>query len=333
MTQDGSSLDCADPGCRTKDFFISYTHADEQWADWIAYVLEESGFTTIVQVGDFRPGGNFVLEMQAAAGTADRTIMVLSTDYLNSDFASVEWAAAYASDPRGVRRKLLPVMVRMCSPKGLLATIVQIRLVGLDEVAARRALLNGLVQGRVKTPHPAFPGIPAGPGRMSHGGTAASLPPDASPLHQVPPGSRRDSADVEHRRFARNAFEGIKALFEHNLSTASGSGDRTQTGYRQTSPTDFTAEMYLDGGDRAACRIWLVGMLSKTDIGYSENSSIPLGAFNEVISLTRKPGELLFRALMPMATGVRDNEYVTERMTAGDVAEYLWDRFVSSLEC
>ncbi len=28
------------------DFFISYTQADRAWAEWIAWTLEEKGYTT-----------------------------------------------------------------------------------------------------------------------------------------------------------------------------------------------------------------------------------------------------------------------------------------------
>jgi len=35
--------------------------------------------------------------------------MVLSPDYLKSQFASPEWAAAFADDPQGLKRKLVPV--------------------------------------------------------------------------------------------------------------------------------------------------------------------------------------------------------------------------------
>jgi hypothetical protein len=55
------------------DFFISYTSADKTWAEWIGYALEEKGFTVIIQAWDFRPGSNFVLEMQRAATEAERS--------------------------------------------------------------------------------------------------------------------------------------------------------------------------------------------------------------------------------------------------------------------
>ena len=35
------------------DFFISYTHNDADWAEWIGYALEEAGFTVILQAWDF----------------------------------------------------------------------------------------------------------------------------------------------------------------------------------------------------------------------------------------------------------------------------------------
>ncbi len=126
------------------DFFISYTSADRAWAEWIGYVLEEKGFSVIIQAWDFRPGSNFVLEMQKAAADADRTIMVLSPDYLKSQFASSEWAAAFAQDPMGLERKLLPVMVRPCSLTGLLTPLVHIALVSEDEDSARTLLIDGV---------------------------------------------------------------------------------------------------------------------------------------------------------------------------------------------
>jgi TIR domain len=85
-----------------KDFFVSYNKADENWAEWIAWVLEENGFSVILQAWDFTAGSNFVLEMDRAAIVANRTVAVLSLDYLKSHFAPSEWAAAFAKDPKGL---------------------------------------------------------------------------------------------------------------------------------------------------------------------------------------------------------------------------------------
>ena len=140
------------------DFFISYTSTDRSWAEWIGYVLEEDGFTVVVQAWDFRPGSDFVLEMQRAATEADRTIMVLSPDYLKSQFTSPEWAVAFAEDSQGLLRKLVPVMVRRCSPPGLLSSLVHIVLADEDEETARTLLLDGVNAARAKPARrPSFP--------------------------------------------------------------------------------------------------------------------------------------------------------------------------------
>lgn len=143
---------------RKKDFFISYNKADRAWAEWIAWQLEAAGYTAVVQAWDFRPGGNFALDMQRAAEQAERTIAVLSPDYLNSSFTQPEWAAAFAQDPTGDEGRLLPVRVRECDLKGLLSPIVYIDLFGLQRPVAKNALLEGVKRERAKPgTEPHFP--------------------------------------------------------------------------------------------------------------------------------------------------------------------------------
>src|SRR4051812_11326430 len=120
----------ADPRTRpaARDFFISFNRADRAWAEWIAQQLEDAGYTTVIQNWDFRPGGNFVLDMQRASIDAERTLIVLSEDFLGSAYAQAEWAAAFALDPTGEKHLLVPVRVRPCEPLGLLRAISYIDL-------------------------------------------------------------------------------------------------------------------------------------------------------------------------------------------------------------
>ena len=53
-----------------RDFFISYTAVNRSWAEWIAVQLEAAGYTTLLQAWDFRPGSDFVHEMQQATTSA-----------------------------------------------------------------------------------------------------------------------------------------------------------------------------------------------------------------------------------------------------------------------
>ena len=142
-----------------KDFFISYNGQDQAWAEWIAWTLEEAGYTVVIQAWDFRPGGDFVLEMHKAATETERTIAVLSEHYLSAEYTHPEWAAAFARDPQGNQRTLLPMRISPCRPTGLLATCIYADLVGLAQDEARTTLLNALRERGKPDTSPAFPGL------------------------------------------------------------------------------------------------------------------------------------------------------------------------------
>lgn len=140
------------------DFFISYTKTDRKWALWIAWILEEKGYTVVIQDWDFRPGNNFVLEMQKAA-ESECTIAVFSDRYFSSGYAQSEWAAAFNQDPTGTFRKLKPIRVSCCSIPNLLRSVSYIDLVDCDEESARYKVVSGVEPGRRKPKEsPKFPG-------------------------------------------------------------------------------------------------------------------------------------------------------------------------------
>jgi TIR domain len=66
------------------DYSVSYTAADQAWAEWIAWQLEAAGHQVLVQAWDFRPGQNFVVQMRRALDAAERTLAVVSGSYLES---------------------------------------------------------------------------------------------------------------------------------------------------------------------------------------------------------------------------------------------------------
>jgi tetratricopeptide (TPR) repeat protein len=142
------------------DYFISYTKADRAWAEWIAWQLKTEGSTVVLQAWDMVPGLDFLHEMQKATTTAKRTLAVLSPAYFTSQFSEAEWRVAFADDPSGEQRRLVPVRVVDFKPAGLLATRIYIDLVGKDRQAARVALLEGIKAqpAAVPTEEPGFPG-------------------------------------------------------------------------------------------------------------------------------------------------------------------------------
>jgi 3',5'-cyclic AMP phosphodiesterase CpdA len=153
-----AALQCYLTVTTRKDFFVSYTKADRAWARWIAWQLQAAGWSVVLDVWDFDAGCNWVVEMDRAARQAERTVLVLSPDLLESSFPVAEWAAAFAGDPRGQKRRLVPVRVRECRPEGLLGQVVYLDLVGIsDSAAATKLLLDGLRGETRPATEPPFP--------------------------------------------------------------------------------------------------------------------------------------------------------------------------------
>lgn len=312
------------------DFFVSYTSADRLWAEWIAFQLEEAGFSTIIQAWDFRPGSNFVIEMQKAASEADRTIMVISSDYLKSQFTSPEWAAAFVHDPQGIERKLLPVVVRMCSIPGLLKSVVYIDLTEVDERNAKQRLLDGVNAKRAKPQQrPNFPGVAT---RQEHkpfpGAVGSGEVRKASP-HM--PKLKSTLSDADRRRFSRRAFAEIYAHFEAGLKHLSESNEAIDCDFQPNSATDFEAEIFLGGKAICRCRVWMGGVLSRDGIAYNEGQAHNKDACNEILSIEPSGDELCLRALFGNFTQL-EKEFDLKRLSDEEAAEYLWRRFIAPLE-
>lgn len=318
----------------SKDFFISYTGADKQWAEWIGYVLEEQGCSVIIQAWDFRPGSNFVIEMQRAAEGASRTIMVLSPDYLQSQFSAPEWASSFANDPQGIERKLVPVVVRPCQPEGMLKPLVHVDITGLSEPDARVTLIDGLATGRAKpTARPAFPGAVSDALPTDFPGDPIQRGGNRQPSPYIPK-IRGPASDLDKHRFGKLAFDTAADYFETALPSLSAADHSLDLDFQKNGTTEFSAEVFRSGKSVAFCRIWRGAMHSNDGIGYSEDRTTNgRNSYNEMLSISDERGELRLAALMgAFSFGRAPDALDLKSLTADQAAEYLWRRLVGRLE-
>lgn len=162
-----------------RDFFVSYTAADRAWAEWVAWQLEQVGYSVVLQAWDFEPGDNLVVRMRDALERTDRTIALISAAYLASPYCTDEWTGAFLHDPDG-KNRLLQVRIETCDLPRLLRSQVYIDLVSLSPEEAQARLLAGVKRGRQRpASEPPFPlhrrGVqPRFPGRLP---AITNLPP------------------------------------------------------------------------------------------------------------------------------------------------------------
>ncbi|MFJ4619305.1 TIR domain-containing protein [Streptomyces sp. NPDC088812] len=166
------------------DFFVSYSPADERWASWIAWTLEEAGYRTVLQAWDFVPGTNFVDFMDRGVSESAAVIAVLSRNYERSRYGRMEWQAALRADPDVPERRLLTVRVEDIPVEGLLATITYVDLVPVtDPAAARDLLLTRVRQALDGRARPSLrPDYPGGNAPSSPSAPVPPAPPPPRPL-------------------------------------------------------------------------------------------------------------------------------------------------------
>jgi hypothetical protein len=98
-----------------KNLFISYTGSDRDWAEWITWQLEGAGYTATLQAWDFRPGSNFVLNMDKSVRQSERVIAVLSKKYISSAYTRPEWAIAFSTILKAASTCWYPCALRIVS--------------------------------------------------------------------------------------------------------------------------------------------------------------------------------------------------------------------------
>src|SRR4051812_8700572 len=140
---------------RGTDFFISHAGRDTGWAEWLAWQLQQAGYTVELDVWDWTPGEDFVARMQQALQSADRLLAVCSQAYFASAFGGAELRAAFVSQAKAEGR-IVPVLIEPVILPALYAPLISLDLTGLDEAAAAARLLARLSSGRPTGPPP-FP--------------------------------------------------------------------------------------------------------------------------------------------------------------------------------
>ena len=177
-----------------RDFYISYTSADVQWAKWISATLEKNGYSVFLLAWDINPGDNWRSKMERALRACECFICVLSPRFLNSKSARDELNEALSS-----HKKILPMRVEDFKVSGLLESIAYIDLVGRDETEARMVLLNSVEEKNRASKKPQLP--------SSIDFVSKIVFPKSVLISNLPPRSNYFIGNDEQIEFIANAFK------------------------------------------------------------------------------------------------------------------------------
>jgi hypothetical protein len=95
--------------------FISYSHKDKEWViNWLLPGLEKAGITVHIDSRDFKIGLPALVNMEHAVKECDKTILVLSPNWLKSEWTNFEALMLQTKDPAGLKGSILPLMLEKC---------------------------------------------------------------------------------------------------------------------------------------------------------------------------------------------------------------------------
>ncbi|WP_076833906.1 MULTISPECIES: toll/interleukin-1 receptor domain-containing protein [unclassified Frankia] len=314
---------------QTWDFFISYTAVDRQWAEWVAWQLEDAGYRVLIQAWDFVPGSDWMSSMEQGVRHAGRMVALLSAAYLRSVYGGQEWRAVRAEDPEGFARKLLPVRLEDCDRPGLLRTLVGFDLFGLPAESARVYLLEQIghsLAGRAKpATAPEFPVPPRTTPPVAESVSPPSPPRvtvGASPLGALRDASAEQAPAPAERQDARQALDTVEQTRTRQRQRRRPEGSHAETGHgRQNPPAD-------DGRLPEPWRFYLGGTPAPAD---ATPYLVVTGNVDQVVALDSSGGQPRWRRDFPVLRGSAPTISGESALVAGGDSR-LWSLDVTTGE-
>jgi hypothetical protein len=93
------------------DVFISYSHKDEDWTDKVLRRrLDDAGLRVCIDYRDFKAGKMALLNMQDAVKKSQHVVLVLTRNWLESEWSLFEALIGGTKDPAGLQQRIIPLL-------------------------------------------------------------------------------------------------------------------------------------------------------------------------------------------------------------------------------
>jgi nucleoside phosphorylase len=137
------------------DLFISYHPADKAWVRGeLMPRLEEAGLKVMINFRDFEIGTPRLVNVEQAVDRSRHTLIVLTQDWVDSEWENFQSLLTGTSDPAGRQRKLMPLVLKPCKPPRWIDYLTPVDLTLLEErdEQLQRLIRNLLSQAQPKKP-------------------------------------------------------------------------------------------------------------------------------------------------------------------------------------
>ncbi|MEE8574445.1 MAG: toll/interleukin-1 receptor domain-containing protein [Thermodesulfobacteriota bacterium] len=94
--------------------FLSYSHTDEEFVIELYKRLVRDGVDCFFDKESIHWGDNWVVALEEGIKDCDEMILVLSPDFIRSEWTKLERTSVMAGDPSGLEKKLRPLLLEPC---------------------------------------------------------------------------------------------------------------------------------------------------------------------------------------------------------------------------
>lgn len=138
------------------DVFISYSSKDRDWVRTkLLPYLEQHGLRVCIDYRDFEIGVPSLVNMENAVKRSRRTLLVLTPNWIASEWTDFEALLIQTSDPSGHKRRVLPLMVQACPLPDRLRIFYHLDLTNPAEFDLQMQRLVKTIKAKTRLPQPA----------------------------------------------------------------------------------------------------------------------------------------------------------------------------------
>lgn len=313
--------------------FMSYSHKDEELRDQLEVqlaMLKREGLVEVWHDRRMLAGDRLDWTIDKNLNEADIILLLLSPDFLASDYCYKMEKATALSRAQSGEARLISVVLRPCDwkhtdlpkfvmtpkdakPITMWANRDEAFLDVVQEI--RRAITNLPNAPTAQTTHNWIGGQPQ---------AAQPARPRSSNMRLT-----KTFTDADHDNFLHDAFTYMANFFQGSLEELKSRNPGIDTRFRQIDANRFTCSIYRDGKKLSACTIFIGSMIGDKGISYSHTENGPPNSYNECLNVENDQHSLFLEPLgMSRYSGAENHD----KLTHEGAAEFYWAILIAPLQ-